>query len=92
MTEKDYVTLDKESCEQPVDLRKEERHSTDVHKRKTGCNFRERLVLLRNGLLFPFVFTEKALAKPGFICCENSERSRCWLKGALFRSLAVETV
>lgn len=68
--------LDKGSCEQPVDLRKE-RSATDVHKRKRGCNFQERLVLLRNGLLFPFVLTEKTLAKPGFICCENPERSPC---------------
>lgn len=51
------TTLDEGGCEQPVDLRekkKREWDSTDVHEREMGCDFQESLVLLRNGLLFPF--------------------------------------
>lgn len=92
--EKTYrnTSLDEGSWEQPIELRQRGKRDSTDSKRKTGCHFQERLVLLRNDLLFSREFPKKVSAKPSFIECENPARSRRLLKRALFWSLAWETL
>lgn len=66
-----------------------ERGSTDVPKRKPGCNSQKRLVLWRNALLFPSASTEQALPSLALSAVETQEGltavskglySRAWLR------------
>lgn len=57
-----------------------------MHERKTGCKFQKRLVLWRNGLLFPFALTEKALPSLALSAVKTQEGLTAVSKGLCFRA------
>lgn len=57
---------------------------TEVHKRKSGCNFQERLVLQRNGPLFPSELLTRLWPSAALSAVKIQEGFAAFSKGLCF--------